>query len=113
MNPNAMRAPSPVLMNPREMKKASTISQMTVLPNPESASPMVSVPVAAVAAMPTIATAPMGRGLSMIPMIVATKMASRWIAFGSTPSGAGRNHNATAAATGASSLITGCRARGA
>ena len=95
-----MRAPSPVLMNPREMKNARTISQMTRFPNPERAWLMVRVLVMAVAAIPTMATAPMGSGFRMIPTMVAMKIASRCIAAGSTPEGAGTNQ------------ITAPRARG-
>ena len=78
-------------MNPREMKNARTMSQITRFPNPERAWVMVRVPVMAVAVIPTIATAPMGSGFRMIPTMVAMKMASRCIPAGSTPEGAGQN----------------------
>ena len=78
-------------MKPREMKKAITMSQMTLLPKPLRASLMVKVPVSAVMAIPSIATAPMGRGLAMIPTTVATKMARRCHALMSTPAGTGLN----------------------
>ena len=78
-------------MNPREMKKAITINQMTLLPKPLKASLMVSVPVTAVRAIPNRGTAPMRRGLAMIPTTVATKMAKRCHALISTPAGTGLN----------------------
>ena len=108
-----MRAPSPVLMNPREMKKARTISQMTLLPKPLNESVTPSVPDAAVAQMPMKATAPMGSGFRMIPTIVATKIASRCIAAGSTPSGAGTNQSAHASTIGVKKVrAAGPRPRG-
>ena len=48
-----------------------------------------SVPVSAVAAIPNKAIAPMGNGLVMIPIMVATKIANRCQARGWTPDGGG------------------------
>src|ERR1035437_6240438 len=73
----AIRAPSPVLTKPREMKNARTISQITTSENPLIESAMLSVRLTAVTPIPIIATAPMGSGLRMIPTIVVTKMANR------------------------------------
>ena len=64
-------------MKPREMKKASTMSQITTSENPLSASAMGSVPLRAVMAMPRAAMAPMGIGLRMMPTMVAMKIARR------------------------------------
>ena len=86
-----MRLPSPVLIKPREMKKATTISQIVLLPNPLSAWLMVSVPESAVVAIPSKAIAPIGSGLTTIPTIVATKIARRCQALASTPDGGGTN----------------------
>ena len=72
-----MREPRPVLMKPREMKKASTINQITTSEKPLSASAMGRVPLTAVRAIPTMATAPMGSGLRMMPIMVVMKMARR------------------------------------
>ena len=59
--------------------------------NPLNACRIVRVPVSTVATIPTMATAPMGKGLAMRPTTVATKIASRCQALLSTPSGEGRN----------------------
>src|SRR5512133_2030884 len=72
-----MRAPRPVLMKPREMKNARTMSQIVTSENPLMESAMPSVPDRAVIAIPTMATAPMGSALTMIPTMVLTKMAKR------------------------------------
>jgi len=50
---------------------------------------MVSVPVRAVTAIPIIAIAPIGSGFRIMPTIVATKIANKCQALGSTPAGAG------------------------
>ena len=47
--------------------------------------------------IPSIATAPMGRGLAMIPTTVATKIAKRCHAWMSTPVGTGLNQIVTPA----------------
>src|SRR5271165_3606009 len=52
---------------------------------------MLNVPVIAVAAMPRSAIAPIGSGLTIIPTIVATKIANRCHALGWTPAGGGMN----------------------
>ena len=90
-------------MKPREMKKPITTSQMTLLPKPLKDSLIVRVPVRAVAIIPSTATAPMGRGLAIIPTMVATKIASRRHALMSTPSGGGTNQIATPTSTVANS----------
>ena len=64
-------------MKPREMKKARTMSQITTSEKPLMESAMLRVPVRVVAAMPMMATAPMGRALTMMPAMVATKRAKR------------------------------------
>jgi hypothetical protein len=57
---------------------------------------LVRVPLSAVAATPIIAMAPIGRGLRMIPTLVATKIANKCHALGWTPSGAGTKQITTA-----------------
>ena len=76
------------------MKKAATTSQTTVLPKPAVASAIVRVPESTAKAAATKATAPIGMGRRMIPTIVATKMANRCHARGSTPDGIGTNQSA-------------------
>ena len=95
----AMRVPSPVLMNAVAMKKAATTSQTTVLPKPAVASAMVRVPESTATAIAINATAPIGRGRSTIPTIVATKTASSCQARGCTPAGAGASQIATPTST--------------
>src|SRR3984957_7093513 len=90
-----MRLPRPVLMKPREMKNATTMSQMVLFPKPLSAWLILSVLVSAVAAIPNKAIAPMGNGFVMIPTMVATKIANRCQALGWTPDGGGINQRTT------------------
>jgi hypothetical protein len=72
-----MRLPRPVLIKPREMKNAITISQIVLLPKPLNAWLMLNVPENAVVATPNNAIAPIGNGLTTIPTMVATKIARR------------------------------------
>ena len=91
-----MRRPSPVVMKPLEMRKATTMSQMVEFEKPMSAvgSPAFSavrgtVPVRMHTTVPMMVTAPMGRGLAMIPTMVARKIASMCQARPVTPPGGG------------------------
>ena len=86
-------------MTAREMKNAAPISQITLLPKPLSASRMPSVPVSAITMMLMMATPPIGRGLTMKPTTVATKIARRFQACCVTPSGGGISHRITPTAT--------------
>src|SRR6478735_5962787 len=97
---SASRAPSPVLMTPREMKNATTISQIVVFENPDSASAGSSTPVTTVATRPTIVTAPIGSGRAMTPTMVATKIANMCQAGASTPAGGGTNQSTTPTTSG-------------
>ena len=87
--------PSPVLMKPRLMKNAMTISQMAVLEKPAKLSFNPTVPVSTHTVMDMMAMAPIGKGLMIRPTMVAAKMANICQAFASSPAGTGQNHSAT------------------
>ena len=76
-------------------KNAETISQAVVFANPLSTSGSVNVRVASATARLRKVTAPSGTGLLTRPTIVATKMASRCHARGSTAAGGGTSQMAT------------------
>ena len=84
-------------MTARAAKKAETISQIVELEKPDRAAAIRSpaspsgarTPVAAQAAMAMIDSAPMGAALTMIPTMVARKIANRRQAWGSRPDGVG------------------------
>ena len=58
----AIRFPKPVLIKPRENKKAPTINQIAELAKPEIASPIFNVPVKAATVITTMDTPPIGNG---------------------------------------------------
>ena len=100
-----MRDPNPVLMKPREMKNAMTMSQIVEFENPDSPSDNDVTPVSTHRAMATMAMAPMGIGLMMSATMVATKMANMCHACASKPAGAGMNQMTTPTSAAAISLI--------
>ena len=97
--PYAIREPRPDLMNPPDSQKAMAMSQGISEANAENAAAKVSVLVTMAAPRPSIATAPSGSGLVMMPTIVPRKIASRCQACGRTPAGAGQNQTAAARPT--------------
>ena len=72
-----IRFPKPVLIKPRENKKAPTINQIAELAKPDIASPIFKVPVKAATVITTMDTPPIGNGWVIKPTIVATKMANK------------------------------------
>src|ERR1700722_1879913 len=101
-----MRLPKPVLMKPREIKNATTMSQMVLFPKPLSAWLIVSVLVSAVASIPNKAIAGMGNGFVIIPTMVATKIANKCQARGWTPDGGGISQMTTASKSTATNTPT-------
>ena len=86
-------------MNPPDSQKAMAMSQGISEATAENAAAKVSVLVTMAAPRPSIATAPSGSGLVMMPTIVPRKIASRCQACGRTPAGAGQNQTAAARPT--------------
>src|SRR5574344_263423 len=106
-----MRAPSPVLMMPREIMIDTPISQISELEKLLRASFMAPAafslvtPVTATSAMAMMDSAPMGSALPMMAAMVPTNSASKCQALGVTPSGTGMmkpmtSHRANAIAVG-------------
>ncbi len=87
-----------------------TISQIVLFPNPLNVFSIDSVPVNAVTANAKIAIAPIGKGLEIKPIIVATKIANKCHALGSSPDGAGINQmiNPTATVISKGMIFTAC-----
>ena len=75
--PYAIRDPRPDLMKPPDSQNAMAISQGISDAKAEKAAGKVRVLVSIDAPRPSIATAPSGMGLVMIPTIVPRKMASK------------------------------------
>ena len=88
---NAIRRPKPVLINPRDRKKAHTMSQIVPLPKPISTSLVLRIPKKAQIVSDRNATAPIGIGCKINPAMVATKMANKCYAASESPCGQGRN----------------------
>src|SRR3989338_7742325 len=98
-----MRAPSPVLIRPREIMMEMQISQISELEKPLRASAMAALglalvtPVMATKAMAIMARAPMGMALPMIAAMVPMNMANRCHALAETPAGTGMTNQMTSA----------------
>ena len=75
------------------------MSQGISLANAEKAAAKVSVLVSMLAPRPSMATAPRGSGVVMMPAMVDRKMASRCQALSATPAGGGMTHSAAPSAT--------------
>src|SRR5699024_8076898 len=71
-----MRRPSPVITKPLEIKKAMTISQMMLLPNPCTADLISATPVNAIKVIPNMNTDPICIGCVIQAIIVDTKIAN-------------------------------------
>ncbi|MCY1242281.1 hypothetical protein D9M72_552330 [compost metagenome] len=99
-----MRRPSPVLITPREMKKASITSQTRSVPVDLVTSAKDTTPASTPAVAPMMATAAMGSGAVMMPAMVATNTANMCHAFSSRPAGAGRNQRTMPIPTGTRNL---------
>src|SRR5215469_7936065 len=97
-----MRRPSPVLVTAAATITATTISQMSGLANPLSASTTAAAglsglvtPVSATSAMAIMDREPSGIALLMMPMMVPMNSANRCHALGVTPAGAGTANQMT------------------
>ena len=93
-------------MNPRDRKKAQTMSQIVPFPKPISASLVFRMPRMAQKVRDRNATAPIGMGRRINPAIVATKTAKSVQAFGESPSGHGNSHTASPRASTISQLLS-------
>ncbi|MNF92144.1 hypothetical protein D3C84_747810 [compost metagenome] len=99
-----MRRPRPVLITPREIKKASMTSQTRSVPVDRVTSARDTTPTRTPTVEPIMATADIGKGAVMMPAMVATNTANMCHAFPSRPDGAGRNHRAMPIITGTKNL---------
>jgi len=81
-------------MKPPASQYATAISHGISLEKAEKACGKVSTLVSIATPRPSMATAPSGSGVVMMPAMVPVKTASRCHACGVTPAGAGANHSA-------------------
>ena len=105
--------PRPEETKPREKKTASTMSQMTSFVNATNASLNESVLEITAVVSARKQTPPVGSGSRTSPAIVAMKMASRLIAPGAVPAGAGSARTASPMPTVAASAPGFAERRGA
>ncbi|MNM99004.1 hypothetical protein D3C81_1115520 [compost metagenome] len=97
MNSRPMRLPSPVFLRPREIRIATTISQISGLAKLLSASVMAPLDEVDVTCdsetmtMAIMAITPIGMTFKIIARMVVRKIATRPQAFGVKPSGAGKS----------------------